>query len=149
GKSLMYRERQAEAIPWFERAQSLYEKEGITHYADIMRSEIGCCHFALGHNDQAEPHFIHCLKASREAGALASVHIDLANMGALHLSRGEFAAALSHFQEALDIARRLGDKISIAKWLYNVALTYKRMGNPMLAKTYELEKERMDEQVAA
>jgi len=70
-------------------------------------------------------------------------------MGALHLCRGEYAAALTHFQEALQIARRLGDKISTAKWLHNLALTYKHMGNPVLAKSCELEKESLDKQVAA
>ena len=71
GKSYMYRERQAEAIPWFERALALYEKEGATSYADIMRSELGCCHFALGESDKASVYFIHALRVSRESGALA------------------------------------------------------------------------------
>jgi tetratricopeptide (TPR) repeat protein len=77
------------------------------------------------------------------------VHTDLANMGCLYLRHGEYAAALSHFQEALDIARQLGDKISIAKWLHNLGFTYARMGNPILAKNYQLEEERMNQQVAA
>lgn len=105
GKSHMYRDRQAEAIPWFGRALTIYEKEGHTAYADIMRSELGCCHFALHDDDKASEYFTHALKVSREAGALASLHIDLANMGALHLRRGEYAAAISHFQEALQIGR--------------------------------------------
>jgi len=149
GKSAMYRSRQAEAIPWFERAKSLYEKEGATFYADIMRGELGCCHFALTEYDKTAGYFTRALEASRASGALASLHIDLANMGCLHLCQGEFAAAVSHFQEALQIARNLGDAISTGKWLQNLALAYDSMGNPDLAKNYKLEAERLKEEVAA
>jgi tetratricopeptide (TPR) repeat protein len=137
GKSHMYRERQADAIPWFERALTIYEKEGVTFYADIMRSELGCCHFALYEDDKAFEYFTHALRVSREAGALASLHIDLANMGCLHLRRGECAAAISHFQEAIQIARKLGDEISVSKWLRNLALAYSRMGNPALSAGFQ------------
>jgi tetratricopeptide (TPR) repeat protein len=137
GKSAMYCNRQADAIPWFERALALYEKEDASAYADIMRSEMGCCHFALGRDDKASAYFIRALQASREAGAQASLHIDLANMGCLHLRRGEYAAAISHFQEALQIARKLGDSISVSKWLGNLALTYSHMGNPALAASFQ------------
>jgi tetratricopeptide (TPR) repeat protein len=137
GKSAMYRERQADAIPWFERALAIYEREGATAYADIMRSELGCCHLALGQDDTASGYFTRALKASRDARAMASLHIDLANMGYLHLQRGECAAAISHFQEALQIARELGDSISVSKWLGNLALTYSHMGNPALAAGFQ------------
>jgi tetratricopeptide (TPR) repeat protein len=147
GKSAMYRERQADAIPWFERALTIYEREGATAYADIMRSELGCCHLALGQDDTASGYFTRALKASRDAGALASVHIDLANMGWLHLKRGEFAAAISHFQEALQIARELGDSISVSKWLGNLALAYYHMGNSTLAAGFREQSERVAEKV--
>jgi len=149
GKSAMYRNRQADAIPWFERAMNVYEKEGATFYADIMRGELGCCHFALQEYDKASGYFERALQASRASGALASLHIDLANLGNLHLCRGEFAAAVSHFQEGLEIARSLGDRISVSKWLDNLALAYTSIGNPNLAKNYQLEAERISEQVAA
>ena len=147
GKSHMYRNRQADAILWFERALTIYEKEGHTAYADIMRSELGCCHFALHDDDKASEYFTHALKVSREAGALASLHIDLANMGALHLRRGEYAAAISHFQEALQIARKLGDGISVSKWLQNLALTYSQMGNPGLSAGFQREAEEVEKRV--
>jgi len=137
GKSHMYRERQAEAIPWFERALTIYEREGVSFYADIMRSELGCCHFALHQDDKAFDYFTHALRVSRESGALASLHIDLANMGCLHLRRGEFAAAISHFQEALQVARKLGDEISVSKWLRNLSIAYSQMGNPALSAGFQ------------
>lgn len=149
GKSFMYRGRQADAIPWFERALTLYESEKATFYADIMRGELGCCHFALQEYDKAEIYFAGALETSRASGALASLHIDLANMGCLLLTRREFAPAIARFQEALDISRKLGDAISTSKWLQNLAVTYTQMGNPILAKNYQLQAERVKEQVAA
>jgi tetratricopeptide (TPR) repeat protein len=137
GKSAMYRGRQADAIPWFERALAIYEREGASSYADIMRSELGCCHFALHQNEKAFDYFTYAIRVSREAGALASLHIDLANMGCWHLCRAEYAAAVTHFQEALQIARELGDSISVSKWLGNLALTYYHMGNPALAASFQ------------
>lgn len=148
GKSYMYRERHADAISWFQQAAAIYEREGATFYADIMRSELGCCHFALREFDKAFTYFAHALSVSRQSGALASLHIDLANMGCLHLCRGEYAPAISHFEEALRIARQLQDVTSVSKWLSNLALAYSRMGNLALAKTYELEAERVKQTVA-
>jgi tetratricopeptide (TPR) repeat protein len=139
GKSYMYRERQADAISWFQQALAIYEKGSATFYADIMRSELGCCHFALREFDEAFVYFTHSLWASRQSGALASLHIDLANMGCLHLCRGEYTQAISHFQEALQIARQLGDVMSVSKWLSNLALTYSYMGSQALAETHEFE----------
>jgi tetratricopeptide (TPR) repeat protein len=147
GKSYMYRERPADAIPWFERAMALYEKEGATAYADIMRSEMGCCYFALHEDDKAFEYFTHALQVSRESGALASLHIDLANMGCLHLRRGEFAAGISHFQEALQIARKLGDEISVSKWLQNLALAYSQMGNPAVSASFQKQAEEVAKSV--
>jgi tetratricopeptide (TPR) repeat protein len=147
GKSYMYRERHSDAIPWFERAMVLYEKEGATAYADIMRSELGCCHFALHEDDKAFEYFTRALLVSRKSGALASLHIDLANIGCLYLRRGEFAAAISHFQEALQIARKLGDEISVTKWLQNLALAYSQMGNPTLSAGFQKQAEEVAKSV--
>jgi len=149
GKSHMYRERQAEAIPWFDRALTLYEKEGASFYADIMRSELGCCHFSLHEDGKAFEYFTRALRVSRESGALASLHIDLANMGCLHLRRGECAAAISHFQEALQIARKLGDEISVSKWLRNLGVAYSQMGNPGLSAGFHKESEEVAKSVEA
>jgi tetratricopeptide (TPR) repeat protein len=148
GKSYMYRNREAEAISWFERALSIFAQEGSDYYATSMRSELGCCYLALHEDDKAMILFTEALNCSERAGGLASQHIDLANMGAIHLRRADYAAALSHFGKALEIARTLGDQISVGKWLHNIALTYSRMGDSLLAKNFELEAELVNQGVA-
>jgi tetratricopeptide (TPR) repeat protein len=148
GKAAMYRGCQAEAIPWFERAVNLFENEGAGFYASAMRGELGCCHLALHEDDRALELFSQALKSSEEAGALTSYHIDLADVGAVHFRRGQYSEALPYFQKAAEIARKLGDPISTSKWLQNLSLTYARLGDDVLAKTYQFEAERANQTVA-
>ena len=92
--------------------------------------------------------FSETLRSSETTGALAALHIDHANVGCVNLKRGEYKLALCHFQKALEIARAVKDQISMAKWLHNLSLTYKSMGDPIQAINYELEAERVNRQVA-
>jgi tetratricopeptide (TPR) repeat protein len=147
GKSSMYRQRWAEAVPWYERAVEAFAREGFDYYAMSMRADLGACHFALYEDDKADQLFTQALQNSREAGAVARYHFDLANMGCLHLRRGEYPAALDHFQKAADIARKLGDSISTVKWLCNLTLTHSCMGNPDLAAACEREAMRFQQKV--
>lgn len=148
GKSYMYRKREAEAIPWFERALAIYVLEGSDYYATSMRSELGCCYFALNEDDKAMVLFAEAIRKSEAAGGLTNQHIDLANIGCLHLRRGEYDAALAHFETALEIAQRLGDQLSVGKWLHNLAVTHSQMGNRVLAKNFQLEAELVNQKVA-
>jgi|HubBroStandDraft_2_1064218.scaffolds.fasta_scaffold35202_3 tetratricopeptide (TPR) repeat protein len=147
GKSLMYRQRWAEAVPWYERSVEVFARNGFDYYAMSMRADLGACHFALYEDEKADRLFTQALQNSRDVGALARYHIDLANMGCLHLRRGEHRAALDHFQEAVDIARKLGDSISTVKWLCNLTLTHSCMGNPDLAAVCENEAMRIQRRV--
>ena len=147
GKSFMVRRQFVEAIPWFERAHAIFLQEGLPFHAVGILSELGCCHYGLHEDEKALRFFSEALQASLGAGAMPSYQIDLANIGNIYLRRGEYAAAISNYQKALDIARELGDSISVAKWLGNLALTYARMGNPALAKAYELEAEKVKQKV--
>ncbi len=148
GKSLMYRQAWNEAIAWYERALAAFDADGSPFYANRMRGELGCCYFGLGELDKAMELFSEALRSSEEAGALASVHTDHANIGAVHLRRGRYEIALSHCQKALEIASGLGDQISTGKWLHNLSLTHKCMGDTMQAMTCALEAERVNQEVA-
>jgi tetratricopeptide (TPR) repeat protein len=148
GKYLMVCGKYAEAIPWFERALEIFLEEDARFLASGMKSELGWCHFNLGADDKALDLFSRALDISLRAGAKPSIHIDFANTGNVYLRRGEYSAAIEHYQKALAIARELNDSICIAKWLGNLALTYSRMGSPALAKMYELEAERVNQKVA-
>ncbi|SRR6266436_979584 len=132
GKCFRVRQRWDDAIQWYERAPLAFTNDGAGFYASWMQSELRCCYLVLREYDKAMQLFSEALKYAQEVGALASQHTDLANIGFVHLSRGEYAAAISDFQRALEIARGLGDEISIGKRLRNLATTYSCMGNPNL-----------------
>lgn len=133
GKSLMVRSRFREAITCYERARALFLREGLRFQAAAMSSELGSCCYGLQEDEKALELFSEALKAALDAGALPSYQINLANIGNLHLRRGEYAAAISNYQKALSIAHDLGDWISLSKWLRNLAIAYSQMGSPEIA----------------
>jgi len=148
GKSSMVRRRFREAIPWYERARMLFAAEGLPVDAMRMGSDLGCCYLGLGELDKAMELFTEALRFSEATGARACMHHDRANIGCVYLQRCEYGTALSHFQKALEIASELGDQISMGKWLRNLSLTYKGMGDPMQAIACELEAESVNRRVA-
>lgn len=149
GKSLMVRSRFPEAIKWYERAHSIFVREGSPFHAAQMRSELGCCYYGLGEDERALECFVESLKASLNADGMPGYQINLANIGNIHLRRGEYAAAISSYQQALEIARKLGDQISVSKWLNNLALTYQQMGNLELAERFRTEADQVARKVDA
>lgn len=149
GKSLMVRGRFHEAIAWYERARTLFLGEGLIFDAVRMCSELGCCWYGLQEDDKALGLFSEALQASLDEDAMASYQIDLANIGNIYLRRGEYAAAISNYQKAVDIARELGDWISVSKWLNNLAITYSQMGNPALSAGFHKQSEEAAKRVEA
>jgi len=141
GKSFMVRSRFQQAIPWYERAHRIFVRDGIYLHASQMRSELGCCYYGLQEDEKALELFSEALQVSLDAGAMPSYQIDLANIGNIHLRRGEYAAAISNYQKAANIARELDDWISVSKWLKNLAIAYSQMGNPTLSAIFQQQAE--------
>ncbi len=133
-------------LPCGQAVLDIAERNNLRGYEGSACAVIG--YFGLGELDKAMELFSEALRSSEEAGALASVHTDHANIGAVHLRRGRYEIALSHFQKALEIASGLGDQISTGKWLHNLSLTHKCMGDTMQAMTCALEAERVNQEVA-
>jgi tetratricopeptide (TPR) repeat protein len=67
----------------------------------------------------------------------------LADIGGVYLSRGEYTAAISYYRRALELARQLGDQLSVSKWLRNLCQSYSLLGNPALARGFEIEAEKL------
>jgi len=85
----------------------------------------------------------HCLSAfgrwqeALESGATPNYQVCLANIGNVYLCRREFLMAISYYQRALELARQLGDQLSIGKWLRNLGQAYSHLGNAALAQGFE------------
>lgn len=145
----MVRRHFAEAIPWFERSLSVFLQESAELYVAMIRSELGCCHLELGDHERALQLFEEAARVDLAAGALRGYEINLANIGNVYLLRGEYPKAISHYQQAVAIARELSDWISTAKWLQNLKITFEQMGNYELAREYEREADSASQTVEA
>ena len=147
-KNTMYRGEFSGAIPRFEEALATFESLKDTFYCAILWCELGNCYLyteeakkALEFFHKAEPVFL-------ESGAVPNYQVCLANIGNVYLHRREFLTAISYYQRALELARELGDQLSIGKWLHNLAQAYTSLGNPALAKEFENEAKRVKESLA-
>jgi tetratricopeptide (TPR) repeat protein len=94
GKNLMMNGRPREAFPWFERALTIFEKEGSRLRAAAMLSELGACHFGLGNLEESLELLLKADEIELEAGAHPGHQISLANIGNIYLRRGEYARAI-------------------------------------------------------
>lgn len=80
---------------------------------------------------------------------MPNYQVCLANIGNVYLYRREFLTAISYYQRALELARELGDQLSIGKWLRNLGQAYAQLGNPALARGFEAEAEIVKNGLAA
>lgn len=148
-KNMMYRGEFSAAIPRFEEALATFESLKDTFYCAIIWCELANCYL---HTDEAERALESFHKAEPiflESGAVPNYQVCLANIGNVYLYRREFLTAITYYQRALELARELGDQLSIGKWLHNLAQAYTSLGNPALAKEFENEAKLVNEYLAA
>ena len=70
---------------------------------------LGDAHYQRGHIVTARSHFAQCVKEAREHGLIGVLLANLPMLGITQVYCGEFAAGRTSLQEALEIARRVGD----------------------------------------
>src|SRR2546421_2645447 len=84
-----------------------------------------------------------CLSLAQSAVAASEASSDLSEtthvrfvLGLVNLFRGNFAEAITHFQAALEMARRCGDLVGEARCLTYLAVAHRRNGDVDLAKEF-------------
>jgi len=137
GNNLMIRKNYREAVGWYEKALVAAKESRATLLAAAMQSELGWCFYNMEHDDKALELFRASEAAFLAAGALTNYQISLGNIGNIFVRRGDYPAAVSYFQRALELAKKNEDRISMAKWLNNLSDVFFRMGNPVLAGEYQ------------
>lgn len=138
-KNLMFRSEYTAAIPRFEEALATFSKLGYPFYSAIVWSELANCYLHLSDPDKALELFEKSERVFLECGATPNYQVCLANIGNVYRYRREFATAISYYQRALELARELGDQLSMGKWLRNLAQAWFEIGNPALAQGFESE----------
>lgn len=139
GKNHMARGKFQPAIEWFSEALEAASNSGQTYLAATMKSELGWCFYNLDENDRALELFRAAESVFGASGARHNYGIALANIGNVYFKQGQYPAAIDYYQRALEIAREINDKVSIAKWLKNLSVVYSRTQDAETASKYDLE----------
>jgi len=148
-KNLVYRGEYAAAIPRFEEALETFEKLESPFHCAIIWSELANCYLNVDEPEKALQFFQKAESVFLESGATPNYQVCLANIGNVYLYLREFLTAISYYQRALELARQLGDQLSISKWLRNLSQAYSQLGNPELAKGFESEAKQVNDHLDA
>jgi len=148
-KNIMYRGEFSAAIPRLEEALATFEKLGQPSYCAIERCELANCCLNVYEPEKALEFFQKAERVFVNFGATPNYQVCLANVGNDYLYRREFLTAISYYQRALELARKLGDQLSIAKWLHNLGQAYSELGNAALAKGFEDEAKQVNDLLVA
>jgi len=147
-KNLMMSGHSGEAIPWFERALAIFEKEGWRLHMSAIYSELGACYFHLENLDKSLQLLLQAEQIDVETGSRTGLQIVLANIGNVYLHRGEYFKAISYYQRAVDIARETDDRISVCKWLKNLSVAYSALGNEAVSTQFAAQAAIVEREIA-
>ena len=100
-------------------AKDLAEEIRDTSLLSICLSNIGSIYLSM-EDDKALKYLQEGLALSRSTNKVQRIH-SLTNIGVVHSRKGEFAAALENFEEALTAAESIGFKRGMAQALYEMA----------------------------
>jgi tetratricopeptide (TPR) repeat protein len=140
GKNLMMNGRPREAVPWFERALTIFEKEGSRLHVAAMLSELGACHFGLDNLEESLELLLQADKIELEAGAHPGRQI-WQILGIFIFDVASMLGPFSYYQRAIEIAKQSDDRISVYKWLKILIVAYSAMGNSAVGANFEKQAE--------
>ena len=113
----------------FERALALLGERAPVRRAVVLVN-LAWVDLYRGNREQALTHCTAALAASRPAGVRLRA---LSCRAALHLAASEFAAAAEVYGQALDLARRMGDRVGESSALNNLGVARSLGGDPAAA----------------
>jgi tetratricopeptide (TPR) repeat protein len=127
GKNMMIQNHHASALPWLTDSLALFESAGAKLWMATVWSELAVCYLGLGDDRKALELLENSLKVNQEAGIPLNYLIVLANIGNVHLHRGDPLTAIAFYRRALALAHEIKDPVSIEKWSFNIRLAYARL----------------------
>ena len=126
-----------EAIPWFERAESVARREGIVRLRERALGNLGRCYYHLGDFDRAGNSLSLAITLARQVSDDDSLHRWLNYTGNVYYRRREFAQAITNYQASADLARRINNQASVIVALNNLAATSFENGDLAAAESYD------------
>jgi tetratricopeptide (TPR) repeat protein len=148
GKNIMHSGRYAEATEHFREAQRTLNELGERLLGTMLHGQIAWGYINQGNYDAALETLLLAEPALREAGVKQSHAICLADMGYIHMQRGEHAKAVSHYQQALETDKICCSPVLYRKWSNNIAAAYEKMGDSANHKKHAEAAKRHDADMA-
>lgn len=118
-----------QAIVFFEKALSLYQKLGDRTSEAFALAHLGKIYSDLGNPRKALDYLHPALLLRQQIGDKTGETITLNNIGNVYSNVGELQKALEHFQKALLIKQKIGDQPGEAITLNNIGNVYLELGN--------------------
>jgi CHAT domain-containing protein len=126
-----------EAIPWFERAESMARHEDIIRLRERALGNLGRCYYHLGDFDRAADSLSLAITLARQVADDSYLHRWLNDIGSVYYRRREFGRAISNYQAAADLARRVNNESAVIMALNNLAATSFENGDLAAAERYD------------
>jgi tetratricopeptide (TPR) repeat protein len=135
GLSIVYQERGdiGMAIEFTHKALALYALEHDTTLQAMGQNELGLLLMRQGHMERAEEAFRAALFYLGQAGTERIKSHVLLSLGELELKVGRFADGIQVVKEAIDLAKRLDERLALAGGHGLLGQLYERIGNHELA----------------
>ena len=128
-KKLYSREGASKALPEYERALALFQKEGDRKGEAVTIGLIGNCYKKLGQHVKALDYLQRALAMKRDLGDRLEEGKTLNHIGLFYQEISDYAKALEPLNGALAIARELTDHPLEAAALNNLGLVYDETGD--------------------
>lgn len=119
-----------EARGLLERALDIHRQRGRTAYSGDTLRGLSHAHRGLGHPDVARDHIEQALELARDHANLAWEAFWLVEYGHVRIALDDLPGALTAFQRAAMLHRRLGDRSREARAHDGTGIVYRLMGRP-------------------
>ena len=97
------------AVPFLEESLALYRDLNDHFYVALLLSQLGRCHWYIGHHDEALSYYQQGLELGRRIGDRVGTASSLLLVGAIAQGAGNYIEAEACYQEARTISQEVGD----------------------------------------
>jgi CHAT domain-containing protein/tetratricopeptide (TPR) repeat protein len=129
----------ANALSRFERALALAEEQGIQHGKAKALRFIGTVYLFRHQSKEARSYFDRSLEVQRSPGGQADPRLEAqtrADVGEAFGIIGEDLVAASHFENALALSKKAGDRVTEARGLFGLARSSRNLNHLAAARKY-------------
>ncbi|MGB3401821.1 MAG: CHAT domain-containing tetratricopeptide repeat protein [Microcoleaceae cyanobacterium] len=124
------------AIPYFEKAATLYEQTGDQIKQTVALLSLGRVHDNLGKKQKALDYYNQALPLARAVSDPSVEAVTLNNIGVVYTTLGEIQKALDYYNQALPLRRATGDRAGEATTLNNIGSLHNALGEFQKALDY-------------